>query len=344
VDTSILQSALAARRPLLAEPYDTALRLFNGYTEGWPDLTVELYGRTAVLLNQSDPPEGLHPFVPDLSAWLRDELPFLRCILLKDRRAREPESRRGRIVSGGKPDDRILENGVTYALDLSLNQDTSFYLDTRNLRGWLKETMPGKRVLNTFAYTGSLGVAALIGGAARVVQTDRARRFLGLAKASITANGLRVRDGDFVAGDFFNVAARFRHAGTLFDCVILDPPFFSESKHGRVDLLTEYHRLVNKVRPLIAHDGWLVALNNALFLGGQDYLASLETLCEDGYMSIETLIPVPEDCAGFIEKDFGSLSQTTEVLTPQPYPTDPAPFNHPTKIAILRVRRKDGKR
>jgi hypothetical protein len=23
------------------------------------------------------------------------------------------------------------------------------------------------------------------------------------------------------------------------------------------------------------------------------------------------------------------------------YPADPAPFNHPTKIAVLRVRRKD---
>ncbi|MEW5829356.1 MAG: class I SAM-dependent methyltransferase [Chloroflexota bacterium] len=343
MDIQLIQPALAARRHLLTEPHDSALRLFNGFTEGWPDLTVELYGRTAVPLNQSDPPEALHPFVPDLAAWLRDELPFLRCILLKDRRARDPDSRRGRLLFGDTPDDRILENGVTYALDLSLNQDTSFYLDTRNLRQWLKENMRGRRVLNTFAYSGSLGVAALAGGASRVVQTDRTRRFLGLAKASITANGLRVRDGDLVAGDFFDVAARFRHAGTLFDCVILDPPFFSASKHGRVDLLTEYHRLVNKIRPLIAHDGWLVAINNALFLGGGEYLASLEALCEDGYMSIETLIPVPEDCTGFIEEDFGSSGKTSEVFS-QPYPADPAPFNHPTKIAILSVKRKDEKR
>ncbi len=336
MDIHLLQPALAARSRLLTEPHDSALRLFNGFTEGWPDLTVELYGRTAVLLNQSDPPERLHPLIPDLSAWLRDELPFLRCILLKDRRARDPDSRRGRLLFGKKPDRHILENGVTYALDLTLNQDTSFYLDTRNLRRWLKDNLTGKRVLNTFAYTGSLGVAALAGGAARVLQTDRTRRFLGLAKASITANGLRVRDGDLVTGDFFDVAARFRQAGSLFDCVILDPPFFSASKHGRVDLLGEYPRLVNKVRPLIAHDGWLVAINNALFLSGQDYLASLESLCADGYMSLETLILVPEDCTGYKE-DFGSFSG-------RPYPTDPAPFNHPTKIAILHVRRKDGKR
>jgi 23S rRNA (cytosine1962-C5)-methyltransferase len=331
VNLSILQPALAARSHLLTGPHDTALCLFNGFTEGWPDLTIELYGQTAVLLNRADPPEALHPLAPDVSAWLRDELPFLRCILLKDRRVRDPNSRSGRLLFGDKPDDHILENGVTYALDLSLNQDTSFYLDTRNLRRWLKENMIGKRVLNTFAYTGSLGVAALAGGAARVVQTDRARRFLGLAKASTTANGLRVQERDFAGGDFFNVAARFRHAETLFDCVILDPPFFSETKHGRVDLLGEYHRLVNKIRPLIAHDGWLVAINNALFLSGRDHLASLESLGDDGYMHIETLIPVPEDCTGY-----GGVEK-------QPYPADPVPFNHPTKIVILRVQRKDFK-
>jgi 23S rRNA (cytosine1962-C5)-methyltransferase len=78
----------------------------------------------------------------------------------------------------------------------------------------------------------------------------------------------------------------------------------------------------------VAHDGWLVAINNALYLSGRDYLGMLEELSADGYLSIEQLIPIPPDITGYAQ-------------TIQGYPpTDPAPFNHPTKIAVLRVKRK----
>jgi 23S rRNA (cytosine1962-C5)-methyltransferase len=52
-------------------------------------------------------------------------------------------------------------------------------------------------------------------------------------------------------------------------------------------------------------------------------------LCADGYLRIERLVDVAPDCAGYPH---------TIVGTP---PVDPAPFNHSTKIAVLRVRRKD---
>lgn len=87
-------------------------------------------------------------------------------------------------------------------------------------------------------------------------------------------------------------------------------------------------RLINKLRPLVNDGGWLVAINNALFLSGQDYHAELETLCHDGHLSLEALIPIPEDFTGFPE---------TRVGNP---PVDPSPFNHPTKIAVLRVKHR----
>ena len=58
-------------------------------------------------------------------------------------------------------DRKIKEHGVWYAINLTINRDTSLYLDTRNLRKWLIENLKDKSVLNTFAYTGSFGVAAL---------------------------------------------------------------------------------------------------------------------------------------------------------------------------------------
>lgn len=92
--------------------------------------------------------------------------------------------------------------------------------------------------------------------------------------------------------------------------------------------VNESHRIMNKVRPLINNDGYLIVVNNALFVSGADYFSSLEKLCMDGYLSIETLIPVPENFIGY---------EQTRVNSPL---VDPSPFNHSTKIAILKVKRK----
>jgi 23S rRNA (cytosine1962-C5)-methyltransferase len=96
-----------------------------------------------------------------------------------------------------------------------------------------------------------------------------------------------------------------------------------------VDQQGETTRLINKVRPLIAHGGQLVVINNALFLPGADFMAELEALCQSDYLSLGEVIPIPEDITGY-----------PETIVDKP-PADPAPFNHPTKIAVLNVTRKD---
>ena len=130
------------------------------------------------------------------------------------------------------------------------------------------------------------------------------------------------------AADFFSAVAHFKRQGALFDCVLLDPPFFSSTDKGRVDLVGESARLINKLRPLVRDGGYLIAINNALFLSGTEYLGELEKLCQDGYLAVEALLPVPQDFTGY----------PGNVVSPPP--SDPAPFNHPTKIALLKVRRK----
>ena len=59
-------------------------------------------------------------------------------------------------------------------------------------------------------------------------------------------------------------------------------------------------------------------------------MTKLEKMVADGYATIERTLEVPADCA--------------PPLPPgRSLPADPAPFNHPTKIAMVRLRRKDGK-
>jgi 23S rRNA (cytosine1962-C5)-methyltransferase len=232
------------------------------------------------------------------------------------------------VLFGSSPDQRIIENGVTYALDLLMNQDAGFYVDTRNLRAWLKAHSTGKSVLNTFAYTGSLGVAALAGGARQVMQIDRSGKFLALAQRSAALNGMDVSRMTSKAVDFFVGVAQMKRNRQSFDTVILDPPFFSITEHGRVDQVNEATRLINKARPLVKDGGRLIVVNNALFLSGKEFIDALEALGRDGYLRIEEIIPIPQDVTGYETTRVGRL------------PADPAPFNHSTKIAVLQISRK----
>jgi 23S rRNA (cytosine1962-C5)-methyltransferase len=137
-------------------------------------------------------------------------------------------------------------------------------------------------------------VAACAGGARRVVQVDLNRRFLDLARDSYALNGFAIHKEDFIAGDFWAQAGRFKRSGERFDCVLVDPPFFSATSKGALDLNTDSARLINKVRPLVNDGSWLVSVNNALYVSGKEYMETLEALCADGYLKIAELIPVPE--------------------------------------------------
>ena len=308
-----------------------ALRLFNGFYEGLPGLVVDRYGPALVVFHYGPPGEH-QDLILDVSRWALHNLAGLSTVLLKQRQHPDETVKNGTLILGSSLPGSIREFGVKYALDLRMNQDAGFYLDTRDLRRWLIKNMSAQRILNTFAYTGSLGVAAGVGGANAVIQTDISSSFLRMAQDSWQLNQLPANRCQLLVGDFFRIVGRLRQQEQLFDCVILDPPFFSDTAAGRVDLQQNTVRLINKVRPLVGHEGYLVAINNALFHSGQDFMAEIDALCQSPYLQFESIIKVPPDITGFPE---------TIVDAP---PVDPSPFNHPTKIVILKVFRKDQKR
>ncbi|MBE0697883.1 MAG: class I SAM-dependent methyltransferase [Anaerolineaceae bacterium] len=333
---NILDQALQARLRwregfFITDRHEQAFRLFNGFLEGCPELVVDIYANTLVLFAYSTDLQQAKVLSERAAAHLLRQLPWVQAVVVKTRNSPVENERRGVLVHGVSPDRKVREGEIWYAVDLQLNLDASLYLDTRCLRAWAVAHLEGKRVLNAFAYTGSLGVAALAGGARQVVQLDLNRRFLNLAQASYTLNGFPIQRQDFISGDFWPQVSRLKRAGELFDCIFIDPPFFSQTNQGRVDLVSHAQTVINKVRPLVGHNGLLVAINNSLFLSGAEYMRQLEDLCSSGYLALEELVPVPPDFTGFPETCSG-----------QP-PQDPAPFTHSTKIAVLRVQRKDGR-
>ncbi len=326
--TDRLDTALSARNELIDADHVTAFRLFAGFYEGCPDLVVDLYARTLVVFSYAVSPETSSNLFSIAKTHLLSRLPWIDCIVQKERSVHVAAGERGGVVYGSTPAQKVQEGGIWYALDLLMQQDASLYLDTRALRAWLAEHSSGWSVINFFAYTGALGVAALAGGATRVIQVDRNRKYMELALRSCILNQLNLHQLDLFTADFFSAVARYKRSGELFDAVIVDPPYFSATEKGTINLAEKSMRVINKARPLVKDGGYLIAINNALFLRGKDYLDGIEALCRNGYLSIEATIPVPADFTGY---------PGTQVGRP---PVDPAPFNHPTKIAVLRVKRE----
>lgn len=323
-----LARCLEARRKHIDWEAIQALRLFNGFYEGLPGLTADLFGHTLVLSNHQRQPEELRPALHTAADYYLKSVPEVQTILVKERYAAGMEARQGIMLSGSQLQDITSENGVHYALDLRLNQDCSFYLDTRQLRSWLYANCADQTLLNCFAYSGALGVAALAGGARSVLQTDSNPAYLRLAERSAGLNPHR-GSHTLLPMDYFKAISQLKRQGRLFDCLILDAPLFSDSPTGRIDLLHSWTGLINKARPLVAHGGRLVVVNNALFLSGAAVAAEINALEQTGYIRLEATVPVPQDLSGWPE---------TRQADP---PTDPSPYNHPTKISILHVERKD---
>ena len=160
------------------------------------------------------------------------------------------------------------------------------------------------------------------GGARRVVQLTE-WSILHLAKDIM--HGKDFPSARVLSSPRFFSCRRSSTLSTTFVGVV-DPPFFSSTAKGRVDQKADSARLISKVRPLIKDGGYLIAINNALYVSGREFMQTLESLCRDGYLKIEELIPVPEDFVGF-----------NKIGT---HITDPAPFNHSTKIVVLKVKKK----
>jgi 23S rRNA (cytosine1962-C5)-methyltransferase len=321
----LLQKASVLRSGWMDERHLSAFRLYNGFIEGFPDLAIDIYARTAVIYNYANPSDVILELINPISNFLNDLYPWIQTVVVKTRFSPDLSARHGLVVYGEQIDARVRELGIWYAINLQLTSDSSLYLDTRYLREWIKQYAENKLVLNTFAYTGSLGVAAKAGGARQVIHLDKSRKSLNLAKTSYLLNGFPIIKTDFLSEDFFIWTSRLRRSKQRFDMVFLDPPFFSQTSAGKVDLNTQYSHLVNKIRPLLVENGYIIAINNALFVSGSTFITQLEEICLDGYLRIEELIPVSPDFSGYPEMRLGS------------FPADPQPFNHPTKIAVLKV-------
>ncbi len=330
-----LERALEARRELIARleaEQTNAYRLFHGTVEGRPGLTVDHYGNLILV-------QSFHDTLPasqlaEVEAFYAAAFPGSELVY----NDRSPAN--SRIANAVPPDRKELattrrefsELGVKYWVQARHDgQDPWLFLDLRAARRRVMAEAEGKSVLNVFAYTCGVGIAAAKAGARHVVNVDFAESSLTVGRDNAKLNDLPVRPR-FVKSDAFAAMRQLAGIGQAkmvrgkrmppfpelakhrFDLVFMDPPRYSKSPFGVVDLVNDYSALLKPALLCTHEGGTLICCNNVADVERQAWADQIVRSAEKAGRTVremEWIMP---------EEDFPTLDG-----------------NPPLKVLLLRV-------
>lgn len=182
--------------------------------------------------------------------------------------------------------------GGQFWIQLTETRHPGLFLDHEPLRQWLHARMKNLRVLNTFAYTGSLSVAAALGGAPHVTTLDLSKPSLEWAKENFTLNRLPIESHRWIFGDVFEWLPRLKREKQTFDCVILDPPSFSRSKKKQFSTgkdLLELHALA---MDLLNPEGFLITSINSANIPSKKFETDVLNAARTKKMNFRVCSPI----------------------------------------------------
>lgn len=228
-------------------------RLLHGWGEGVPGLEIDRYGEAAVVEHS-----------PDLAPLLGELLPALdACHRFEVVTARPRAFGAAPVALRGALERRVIdEDGIRFSIDLARAGNPGLFLDARPARGWIREHSAGRRVLNLFAFSGSLGVAAALGGARSVTHVDSHPGALDWCRVNCQLNGIAVDRRDLARMNIYQHLRRAQAGRQRYDAILLDPP--PGPAEPRPKDRTPGLRGVAALAPLcarmLAPGGWLLCL------------------------------------------------------------------------------------
>lgn len=231
----------------------TCYRLVHGEGDMLPGLVVDIYGAVAVVQCHS---VGMYLSRQSIAEAIREAYgDAIEAIYDKSSQTLPYKAELGAIDgylwgSSSHGDREVLENGLKFKVNWEEGQKTGFFIDQRVNRDLVRAYARGRKVLNTFCYTGGFSVAALAGGAREVVSIDLSERAVKLADENV-----RLNFGDEAAHEAIacNAVEYLKDIDDSYDMIILDPPAFA--KHHKVlgNALQGYKKInvraMQKIRP-----------------------------------------------------------------------------------------------
>jgi 23S rRNA (cytosine1962-C5)-methyltransferase len=240
-----VEAALRLRAALGLTGERASYRLLNAEGDGLSGFVADVYGPFTVLYVYSRGLINLGRLAAQAIAGVHGS----RGVVLKVRPKKGP--RPGQVkqeVIGEEPPEKLIveESGVPYEVHLLSGLNVGLFTDMREHRRGLGRFVRGRRVLNTFSYTGSLSVAAARGGASEVTSVDLSSGVHKWAMENFRLSGLDPGDARFrfVTSDVIRFLKEERQKGAAYDTVILDPPTYSAARAAGWSMKNDYPDLI----------------------------------------------------------------------------------------------------
>ncbi len=231
-----LQSAWKLRLKLLDLEVTNAFRVIHGEGDGIPGLIIDYYDKNWVIQAHST---GIFLQMEQIAEAIKSNFPdYCETIYCKSS-GTLPNTGTDYFLFGNKAEAVAKENNILFSVNWVEGQKTGFFLDQRENRKLLGEFSKGKKVLNTFCYTGGFSIYAMSAGAELVTSVDISQKAVDLAASNMELNFPKANH-KAVADDVFNF---MKENHQIYDVIVLDPPAFAKSIKSKHTATQAYKRL-----------------------------------------------------------------------------------------------------
>lgn len=183
----------------------------------------------------------------------------------------------------------IVENGLSYMVDVANGQKTGFFLDQKYNRQAVARIAKGKHVLDCFTHTGAFALNAARGGAASVTAVDISGEALKTAQQNILRNHLV----DVVTtreANVFELLTELKAQGHApYDFIILDPPAFTKSSSTVRSAFRGYKEINLKAMKLLPRGGYLATCSCSHFMEDALFVKMLHEAARDAQVSLRQI-------------------------------------------------------
>ena len=231
-----LQSAWYLRTQILDFEVTNAFRVIHGEGDGISGLIIDYYDKNWVIQAHST---GVFLQMEQIAEAIKSNFPdYCETIYCKSS-GTLPNTGTDYFLFGNKAEAVAKENNILFSVNWVEGQKTGFFLDQRENRKLLGEFSKGKKVLNTFCYTGGFSIYAMSAGAELVTSVDISQKAVDLAASNMELNFPNANH-KAVADDVFNFMKKHTQQ---YDVIVLDPPAFAKSIKSKHTATQAYKRL-----------------------------------------------------------------------------------------------------
>lgn len=244
-----LLSALQLRKAAgLPNAHTNAFRLVHGEGDGLPGLIIDVYDNAAVVQAHS---HGMHADRQLVASALKQVMPQVDVIFYKSQFSLNNSPSEYLLGNCSMP-YTINEYDNMFLVDWEQGQKTGFFIDQRESRSLLGSFSKGRRVLNSFCYTGGFSIYALKNGASLVHSIDVSAKAIELTQQNLVKNQFDPSVHECTAIDTFEF---MKDKQDQYDLIVLDPPAFAKHKDSKHQAMKGYKRLNAEAMRIIRKGG-----------------------------------------------------------------------------------------